>query len=218
MFTPSEILAKQFKTGIGYDKKDVDQFLNDLTADYSTLQSENDRLGKKLRDLDESLSYYRSIEKTLQKALILAEKTSQDTKATAMREADSIELEAKAKAKLILADSKRQVNLLEHKTVNLIQQYDMFKIQFENLLNSQLTLLNSKSFSVDTAEFLYKEMITPENSDLSSDVTEAKHSDIISPDASIEDTEQFRFDFMKQPEAASYKTEDGFEFFTMKDE
>ena len=226
MFTPSEIQEKTFKTGIGYDKKEVEQFLSDLSSDYEALQQDNTDLMKKLKDANDSLGYYKSIEKILQRALILAEKTAQDTKATAYREADAIEMEAKAKANLMLADSKRQIELLEHKTLNLMQQYDLFKIHYENLLHAQIELLNSKSYSVNTDDFLYKS--TPEDNTFT--MTDFKHSvaednldaamEIASTDDfSQEDLDQIHFDFLQEDLAQkSYQTEDGFEFFTTKNE
>lgn len=225
MLTPSEILEKDFKTGIGYDKKDVEQFLKELSSDYEGLLSENDNLKKKQKDLNDTIGYYKSIEKTLQKALILAEKTAQDTKATAYREADAIEMEAKAKANLILEGARKQIEFLEHKTLNLMQQYDLFKIHFENLLHSQIQLLNSKSFSVNTDDFLYKMPEDVKDQELS-DTTlwgmnnssdhNSETKDKI--DKELELIDQIQFDFLKQTQEKSYQTEDGFEFFTMKDE
>ena len=212
MLTPSEILERQFKSGLGYDKKDVEQFINELSNDFGTLQEENENLKIKVKDLNESLSYYKSIEKTLQKALVLAEKTAQDTKASAFKEAEVIELEARGKAKLIVEDARKQIEFLEHKTLNLIQQYDLFKIHFENLLHAQIELLNSKSFSVNTDDFLYKEPI--EDSSNSTDTKELP----------LDELDQMQFNSQSttgnelETEEGNYQTEDGFEFFTMKDE
>jgi cell division initiation protein len=226
MFKPSEIQEKTFKTGIGYDKKEVEQFLSELSTDFEALQQDNTDLRKKLQDANDSLGYYKSIEKILQRALILAEKTAQDTKASAFKEAEAIEMDAKAKANLMLADSKKQIERLEHKTLNLMQQYDLFKIHFENLLHAQIELLNSKSYSVNTDDFLYKN--TPEDSTFT--MGDDKHSvvehnldvamEIASTDElSHEDLDQIHFDFLKEDlEEKSYQTEDGFEFFTMKNE
>lgn len=226
MYTPSEIQEKQFKTGLGYDKKDVEQFLNDISSEFNNLQLENEELKKKMDEANESLSYYKTIEKTLQKALILAEKTAQDTRTIALKEADAIELEAKAKAQQILNDSKKQLEMYEHKTLNLIQQYELFKIHFENLLHAQSELLNSKSFSLNTEHYSYSE--THELKDNERDAL-AQEEPLNSIDRNSEDVEgvvhipedknQLIFDFPNSDkETASYQTEDGFEFFTMKDE
>jgi len=225
MFTPSQIQEKDFKTGIGYDKKDVELFLKDLSGDYEALLVENENLKHKLKDLSEGLSYYKSIEKTLQKALILAEKTAQDTRATAIREADSIESEAKVKAQFIMEDARKQIEFMEHKTLNLMQQYDLFKIRFENLLHSQIELLNSESFAIDTDDFRYREpvkiAVTAEAS--CTEETMENEPAILKElaeqyDEELTDVNQIKFDFLEEKEDKSYQTEDGFEFFTMKDE
>jgi cell division initiation protein len=223
MLIPSEIESKQFKAGLGYDKKDVEQFLHELSSDFDSLLQENEDLKKKLKDMNESLTYYKSIEKTLQKALILAEKAAQDTRSTALREADAIEMEAKTRARHILADAKGQIEIIEHKTLNLMQQYDRFKIQFENLLHSQMDLLNSKSFSIDTEEFSYKEnsvdnrsaSLTTEDEELQKSLA-AVVKDTDSSNIEQEDTDQNHFDFLDDTSAEkSYETEDGFEFINI---
>jgi cell division initiation protein len=226
MFTSSEIQEREFKTGIGYDKKEVEQFLKELSSDYEALLCENESLKRKWKDATDSLGYYKSIEKTLQKALILAEKTAQDTKNTAFREADAIELEARTKANLILEDARKQIEFIEHKTLNLMQQYDLFKIHFENLLHAQLELLNSKSFSVNYDEFRYRkpeaakeavDQVAATEAALDQE-TESEKELSRQYDEELTDLNQIKFDFMEEPEAKSYHTEDGFEFFTMKDE
>ena len=224
MFTSSEIQEKEFKTGIGYDKKEVEQFLKELSSEYEALLNENESLKRKLKDATDSLGYYKSIEKTLQKALILAEKTAQDTKATALKEADAIELEARTKASHILENARKQIEFLEHKTLNLMQQYDLFKIHFENLLQAQIELINSKSFSVNFDEFRYKEPETA--TDATNQVaattvgidqdTESEKELSRQYDEELTDLNQIKFDFLEEPAEKSYHTEDGFEFFTMK--
>lgn len=222
MFTPSEIQEKQFKTGLGYDKKDVEQFFHELSSDFDILLQDNESLKKKLQEADESLAYYKSIEKTLQRALILAEKTAQDTRATALREADSIEMEAKAKADQLLAGSRKQIEYLEHRTMNLMQQYDIFKIHFENLLHAQLELLSSKSFSINTEDFSYKETVENKSKDNASVISEdlqktqaAAAKEPGTPAPAQEDIDQIHFDFLDDDlEEKSYRTEDGFEFIT----
>jgi cell division initiation protein len=227
MLTPSEILDKQFKTGLGYDKKDVEQYLSSLSEDYGALLEENEALKNKLKEQNESLSYYKSIEKTLQKALILAEKTAQDAKATAYREAEVIENEARVKAGLIIEEARKKIEFFEHKTLNLMQQYDLFKIHFENLLHAQIELLNSKSFSVNTEDFQYKEpkedeIDTSSVSQPSEQKVSKKSTD--TKELPLDELDQIKFDFLKteangnQSEEQKYQTEDGFEFFTMKDE
>ncbi|MDD4111862.1 MAG: DivIVA domain-containing protein [Herbinix sp.] len=157
MLTPSEIREKTYKSGLGYDKKEVEQFIQEVSEDYEKLLNENEGLNKKVKDLSDSIGYYKSIEKTLQKALVIAEKTAQDIKDSAHKEAEAIELEAKANAKMIKSNALKQSEMLEHKTLNLLKQYDLFKVHFKNLLNAQMELLSSRSFQINTLDFSYNE-------------------------------------------------------------
>ena len=69
------------------------------------LYKENIELKDKITVLNEGIQYYKTIEKTLQKALVLAEKTAQETTDAADKKAESIEQEARMNAKKIVDDA-----------------------------------------------------------------------------------------------------------------
>ena len=87
MLTPIEIQSRTFKSGLGYDKKEVDMFLHEILESYESMYRDNMELKDKLNTLNEGIQYYKTIEKTLQKALVLAQKTAEDTKASAQQKA-----------------------------------------------------------------------------------------------------------------------------------
>lgn len=151
MITPIELQSRTFKSGIGYEKRDVENFLNSLLADYEGLYKENIELKDKINTLNEGINYYKSIEKTLQKALVLAEKTAEDTKEASIKEARAIEEEAKGKAQLILSDAQKELQLIHQKIIQLIGQYDSYKAQFKHLAQAQSDLLESDSFNIHIA-------------------------------------------------------------------
>lgn len=152
MLTPVEIQSKSFKSGgLGYDKKDVDAFMREVLSGYEELYRENMEQKDKLQNLKEGIQYYKTIEKTLQKALVLAEKTAEDTKIEAAKEAKRIEKEATMKANIILADAKNELESLHQQTVSLIQQYEKYKAQFRNLAKAQLELLETEAFNINVA-------------------------------------------------------------------
>lgn len=152
MITPIEIQNKVFKSGgLGYDKRDVDQFMRDVLASYETVYRENVELRDKVSTLTEGLQYYKTIEKTLQKALVLAEKTAEDTKELAQRNAKRIEQEAQVKYQIVLSDAKNELNKMHKQTVQLMQQYELYKAQFKSLAAAQIELLESDSFQINVA-------------------------------------------------------------------
>lgn len=151
MITPIELQSKNFRSGIGYDKKDVENFVNELQSDYESLYKENMELKDKINVLNDGLNYYKTIEKTIQKALVLAEQTADETKEAAKVTARSIEGEARANAQIILADAKNDYNKLRQQTIQLMRQYESYKAQFKHLAASQCELLESKTFNIHIA-------------------------------------------------------------------
>lgn len=152
MLTPIEIQGKTFKnSGMGYSKADVDSFFSSLTADYEALYKENLSLKEKINNLNESLNHYKEIEKSLQKALVLAETTAEETIVGAKKNATVIEQEAVLKAQTIVADAKVELERIHVKTTDLLQQYDRYRAQYKALAAAQLEVLNSEAFNIDVA-------------------------------------------------------------------
>ena len=96
MFTPQEI--EQISFGVatfgGYDKRDVDEFLEPLTEDYVTLYKENALLKSKMKVLVSKLTEYRENEDKLKDAIVNAQKTC-----------DMMVKEAEAKCTQMLQDA-----------------------------------------------------------------------------------------------------------------
>lgn len=152
MLTPIDVQAKTFKSGMGYSKADVDSFLTNLYTDYETLYRENMELKDKVGLLGESLNRYIDIEKSLQKALVLAETTSEETIASAKTNAAVIEQEAHVKAEAIVADAKQELENIRSMTVELLQKYEAYRSQYKALAASQLELLESDAFNIELAK------------------------------------------------------------------
>ncbi len=152
MLTPIDVQAKTFKSGMGYSKADVDSFLTNLYTDYETLYRENMELKDKVGLLGESLNRYKDIEKSLQKALVLAETTSEETIASAKTNAAVIEQEAHVKAEAIVADAKQELENIRSMTLELLQKYEAYRSQYKALAASQLELLESDAFNIELAK------------------------------------------------------------------
>ena len=152
MLTPIEIQGKTFKSGgMGYSKADVDSFFSSISADYETLYKENLSLKEKINNLNENLNHYKEIEKSLQKALVLAETTAEETIVSARKNATVIEQEAVLKAQSIVADAKVELERIHVKSADLMQQYDRYRAQYRALATSQLELLDSEAFNIELA-------------------------------------------------------------------
>lgn len=153
MITPIDIQAKSFKSGMGYSKADVDSFLQTVAADFEAMYRENLELKDKINILNDGINHYKSIEKSLQKALILAEQTAEETINSAKTNATVIEQEAILKAQSIVADAKIELDHIHTKTLDLIQQYEKYRAQFKALAQAQAQLLESDSFNIEAASY-----------------------------------------------------------------
>ena len=102
MLTPVDIQQKKFKAGLGYSKDDVTRFFEEVSKSYEELYRSNAELKEKVITLNDALQHYKTTEEQLQKNLMLAEKNSQQSKSNAVKEAKTIELEAKNRANEIV--------------------------------------------------------------------------------------------------------------------
>ena len=92
-----------------YDKDETDDYLELVMEQYKQLYDENLELQKNVKSLNDGVQYYRSIENTMQKALVLAEKTAKETKDAAQLKAEAIEKDANTKADKIVAEAEQEL-------------------------------------------------------------------------------------------------------------
>ena len=154
MISPEDILAKKFDKGRGYDKKEIDEYLQLLYENYRELYRRNIELQDQVNALNNGLQHYKTIETSLQKALILAEKTADETIQTAKLKADSIIREAQNNAAIFTADSHAELDAVHAKTIGLMQEYVRYKAQFNKLIQEQIELLNGSRFEIQTEDLL----------------------------------------------------------------
>lgn len=113
MLTPIDIQNYNIKTIMGgYSKKDTDDFIASILESYEQLYKENKDLKEKISSLSEGVQYYKQMEGTLQKALVLAEKTSTETQQAAKNQAEAIMKDASTKVDLIINEAQNKSSAL----------------------------------------------------------------------------------------------------------
>ena len=143
MLTPLDIENKKFSKQMmnGYSVSEVDDFLDELTADYEKLYKENSDLKEKLDVAANNLTQYKSIETTLQNTLVMAQSTAENIQNVAKQKADQLIKEAEAEAKQSVLELEQEVVLKQKELENTKKQFDIYKAKMESLLISQLELL-----------------------------------------------------------------------------
>lgn len=94
--TVVDIQHKTFKRALpGYDRGDVDRFLDEVIETLEEEAQARRSLESEVANLRERIAYFTSMEETLQATLLLAQRTADDLKASAHKEADLICAEAR---------------------------------------------------------------------------------------------------------------------------
>lgn len=143
MITPLDIENKKFGKQMmnGYSVNEVDDFLDDLTADYEKLYKENAELKKSKDELGTNVGKYKNLETTLQNTLIMAQTAADELKNNAKVQAEQIIKDAELTAKSRVEELNTQITLKENELNEMKKQLDVFKAKTESLLISQLELL-----------------------------------------------------------------------------
>ena len=143
MITPLDIENKKFSKQMmnGYSVEEVDDFLDELTIDYTKNYKEVSELRNKVDELNKSLEHYKAIEETLQNTLVMAQSTAEDVKKVARQQADQIINEAKGTAQKQASDLDNEIVAKKKEVEDIKKQFDIYKAKMESLLISQLELL-----------------------------------------------------------------------------
>lgn len=150
MLTPVDIKNKTFKTFFGgYNKKEVDTYLYNIVESYEEVYKQNKDLDEKNNILASNLASYKTIEKQLEKSLVLAQKAAEDVQNEARKEAQVIEERAKLEAKKILEDAKLELSMLEKKIDELAIKYEGYKSQVKNVAITQIELIDNAVFKFE---------------------------------------------------------------------
>lgn len=145
VLTPLDINKKEFRRAFrGYSCEEVDEFLEALLRDYSQVFRENQELREKLSLLEEEVERFNKLENTLKEALIMAQKTAEETRENARREAEALLREAVAKAESMINKARDKVAEIERYRELLETRVRSFKVRWRSLLLSQLELLEAE--------------------------------------------------------------------------
>ena len=140
--TPLDIQHKVFETNFrGYDKKQVDQFLEEIAESIEELTRENLVFKEKLSGKDDELSQLRRAESTLTSTLISTQSFVDQLKRGAQRDADLIVKEAELKAEEILAQSRSELVEIRRTISDLRRQRALVLERLRSTLSSFHRLL-----------------------------------------------------------------------------
>ena len=140
--TPIDIQHKTFKKALqGYDRPEVDQFLDEVIETLEDDAHERAALQAEIADLKERISHFKSMEESLQNTLILAQRTADEVKASAHKEADLIRAEAKMSAEKEVASHNDAAAEARREHQRAVEAAEKAKSELRSLLHTHLALL-----------------------------------------------------------------------------
>ena len=142
--SPNDIGNRDFKRAMrGYKKDEVEDFLIDVAEDFEKLYKENGVLKDKVSVLEERLKHYKDMEETIQKTLVMAQNTAEESKKNALRESELIIKDANETGARIIDRAKNDVVKINEEYDKLKAEFNIFRSKFRNFMKSQLDMFES---------------------------------------------------------------------------
>ncbi|MBC8063430.1 MAG: DivIVA domain-containing protein [Chlorobia bacterium] len=147
---PIDLERAELKTSMrGYDRTQVQALLQRAAKEMATLRSEIESNQTDLHKLRQEVEGFRAQENTLKEALILAQRTADETRAHAHKEADLITGQAKQKSAEVESEMQTKINDLRWELERLRLDKQKFLNTFRGMLEAQLRdLTESGGFAV----------------------------------------------------------------------
>lgn len=143
MLTPQEVSSHAFAKGFmgGYNMAMVDEFLDELTDDYTALYKENAALKAKMKVLVEKVEDYRATEDSMRATLLTAQKMADSIVREAEARRDSLLAQAETDARERIAQIQREVEAAEDRLRQGQRELAQFIAATRDVCNKELRFL-----------------------------------------------------------------------------
>jgi len=139
---PIDIQHKTFKKALqGYDRTEVDQFLDEVIETLEDDAQERAALQAEIADLKERISHFKAMEESLQNTLVLAQRTADEVKASAHKEADLIKEQARLAAEREISTFTESAAEARREHQRALDSAEKAKSELRSLLMTHLALL-----------------------------------------------------------------------------
>ena len=147
MLTPQEVSTHAFTKATlgGYNMAMVDEFLDELTDDYTALYKENAALKAKLKVLVEKVEEYRATEDSMRATLLTAQKMADSIVHEAEAKRDQILAQAETGAREKIEDYRRELSEAEERLRQGQLELSKFIAASREICSKELSFLEQLS-------------------------------------------------------------------------
>lgn len=145
-------MEKFTRTLRGYDPDEVNHFIDQVISQVEIMVNDIKSKNKKIAELSsleeenaklkEKLATYERMEGTLNRAILMAEKTSEQIKLSAHQESETIINDAKRNANRIVNDALLRAEKTEMEADILRRNITIFKRKLKSIIEAQLDMVN----------------------------------------------------------------------------
>ena len=142
MITPNDIETKVFSYSVrGYNKREVDEFLDQIMIDYQALLDQNAKMLERVHVLQKQVSEAKDPAKMTKDA----ERLMSDISASAEQKAEVIIKNAQHDAANIVKNAKNSTSQADEDAERLRQKVEKFKLRFKQMLEDEMERVDDTS-------------------------------------------------------------------------
>ncbi|SIT67751.1 DivIVA domain-containing protein [Edaphobacillus lindanitolerans] len=157
--TPLDIHNKEFGRSFrGYDEDEVNDFLEQVMKDYEAALDRTKQLEAQLKNEQERVTHFTTIENTLQSSILIAQEAAEEVRRNSQKEAKLIVKEAEKNADRLVNDALSKARRIAIEIEELKKQSKVFRNRFRMLVEAQLELIQTDDwdvlmgYEIDTSE------------------------------------------------------------------
>jgi len=145
--TPLDIQQMVFRVKFrGFDREEVNRFLEEVAQTVESLNRDNAALRERVAFMEQQVAELKRTETTLSNTLVSAQSLADDVKRSAQRDAELIVKEAELKAgelfrqaRVELADTQRDLSILQKQRLLLVERMRATLHTFERMLDVEVS-------------------------------------------------------------------------------
>ena len=135
-------MKKFSKSFSGYNTHEVNAFVDDVVRNVDEMLTKMKAKDMEIDRLTKELEHYKSMDATLNRAIVMAEESSKKYRESSLNESDLIITEAKKNANRIINDALTKAEHIEEESQRLRRNIITYKRRIRSLIDQQAELVD----------------------------------------------------------------------------